>query len=269
LPFEEFLRVACPLLGLNWVRFKNRRTRRILARRLGELGFRLWDNYAALLARDLQERAHLRKALTVTISRFRRNNAVFHYLEQVAFPTLLHELDPDETLVVWSAGTASGQEAFSVAAAYCGVSQTEAARHELRIVATDLNRTALRRGLEDRWTPSELRELTDDARQRLFVAGTNGPVVRQDLRRSVLFVQSDLVAAPPILFAHVILCRNTIMTYFERDARKQAMRYVVDVLRPGGYLILGRKEKLPNAWADAFGMHHLGRKIYRLAAVSH
>lgn len=263
-PLEEFLRATLPLLGLNWARFKNRRTRRILARRLADTGFRSWDDYGALLAGDRRERARLRKALTVTISRFWRNGIVFRYLEHVAFPSLLREFDPGETLIVWSAGTASGQEAFSVAAAYQGVSRTETRGHELRIVATDLNYTALKRASGDHWTRGELRELTGELRQRLLEPNTDEAVVRRGLRSKVLFVQSDLFAEPPVCSAHVILCRNTIMTYFERDTRKQAMRRVIDALKPGGYLILGRKEKLPNAWADAWGLSHLGRKIYRL-----
>jgi two-component system CheB/CheR fusion protein len=186
----------------------------------------------------------------------------------VAFPSLLSQLDPGETLVVWSAGTASGQEAFSSAAAYQGIPGTERAGHDLRIIATDMNRTALKRALGDHWTSGELRELTGELQQRLFEPITNETILRRDLRTRILFVQSDLATNPPIRSAHVILSRNTIMTYFDRDSRKQALKRVVDVLKPDGYLVLGRKEKLPNAWATAWGMSHLGRKIYRLDATS-
>jgi two-component system CheB/CheR fusion protein len=190
-------------------------------------------------------------------------------LERVALPSLLREITPGEALVVWSAGTASGQEAFSVAAAFRRLSDADTTEHPLCIVATDLNRAALLRATRDQWTAGELREVPAEVQEQLFETPGDTPILRNSLRGRIVFVQSDLLAEPPIRFAHLILCRNTVMTYFDRDTRRQAVKRIVAALKPQGYLILGRKEKLPNAWAAAWGMRHLGRKIYRYNPTSH
>ncbi len=257
--FEEFCRQTLPQLGYAWPRFYRRNIKRRLIALMRRRGFPSWD----ALAHAPSLRRLLAPQLTVTISRFWRNEAAFRHLQRWVLPEILRGLPPGEPLVAWCAGCASGQEAFSLAMAVESLPPRLTAHHHVRIVASDIDDRALRRGLQDEWTRSELRGLDRDLRRR-FLSERGGRVVFDDgIRRSVTFVRASLWDHPPVLRAHLILCRNTIMTYFHGKPREEAMARVVDALLPGGWLVLGRKESLPGRWARTWGLVPHGRRIYR------
>jgi chemotaxis protein methyltransferase CheR len=48
---------------------------------------------------------------------------------------------------------------------------------------------------------------------------------------------------------HLILCRNLVFTYFDETIRRETLLRLADKLIPGGALIIGKLESLPEgAW---------------------
>lgn len=198
----------------------------------------------------------------MTISRFWRNEAVFRELGRVVVPGLARRLGQGEPLIVWCAGCASGQEAFSVAM-LAGVGHASAGLADMRIVGSDIEWAALRRGQRDEWTTGECKELPQEVARHALATGDGGARLVPWVRSRVILVQASLFQPPPVSRAHVVLCRNSVMTYLHGDRREAAMARLADVLCPGGWLILGRKERLPARWAARWGFVHEGRKMYR------
>lgn len=220
------------------------------------LGQTSWEAFALRLAEPALA-WRVRPCLSVTVSRFWRNRAVFECLAKDVLPSLRRTLPEERPLVVWCAGCASGQEAFSVAAAALWSRALPCL-----VVGSDINWEALRRGLGDRWTPGELRGLPPHIRGVLF-EGSADHVISARVRACVLLVRACLFRNPPVRRADVVLCRNSVLTYFSGLARWRALEAAVETLSPGGYLVVGRKERIPEAWAARLGLELAGRGMYR------
>ncbi|MBN1425109.1 hypothetical protein JXA88_11185 [Candidatus Fermentibacteria bacterium] len=239
--------------------------RRRIARALQAWGACSWEGFSRSLYDPGAQRV-LTRALTVTLSLFWRNGAVFRYLQQVVLPEIMRGLGPGEPLIAWSAGTASGQEAYSLAMAASGLPEEQEEHRPVYIIGSDLDAPALRRSSGEEWTRGELKEIPPDLRDRFF-SDSGGTTALDPLqRRKVILIQANLWESPPLRYAHLVLCRNAIMTYFHGAPREEAMERIVSLLSPGGWLVLGRKEHLPKRWAARWGLVHAGRRIYRRGA---
>jgi chemotaxis protein methyltransferase CheR len=114
--------------------------------------------YRARLEADPAEWAVLERLCRVTISRFWRDRGLFEALRD----EVLNALGPD--VVAWSAGCASGEEAYSLVLA------ADEAGVRLRVLATDVDPVLLDRARRASYPESSLRELPSDLRLRAFEA---------------------------------------------------------------------------------------------------
>ena len=158
----------------------------------------------------------------------------------------LSQLGPrDEPVLVWSAGCSSGEEPYSLA-----MSMLEAGVHG-RILATDLNRRALRRGIEGRYPRRTLTRLPAHWRARYFEdAGPGMARVTDAVRRCVTFelhnFRTDHALPPGWHRFDAIVCRN-VLIYFEREEAVELVDRLAARCRPGGYLLLSAVER-PLFW---------------------
>lgn len=152
---------------------------------------------------------------------------------------------PDRPLRMWSAGCASGEEAYSLAILLqrdnrCG-----------HIVATDHSTTAIDRARVGRYGLSSFRATEPFDIEPFFVPLPDGRrQIRSDIQRRVRFVQGDLLGADRNRTAcadadlfDVVLCRHVLM-YLTRGAREQLVATLVSRLASGGLLLLGHAESL-------------------------
>ena len=111
--FDEFLKEAATLLGLQWRPFHRKGIKRKVERRVSDVGLSDLREYLLRVKKDSEEQRLLSKILTVTISRFFRDKEVFHTLAQLIVPDLLKENSRE--LRIWCIGCANGEEPYSLA----------------------------------------------------------------------------------------------------------------------------------------------------------
>ena len=95
--------------GFNCQFYKEKCLRRRIAVRMRARGQRTFQDYGALLDRDPAEYDHLLDTLTINVTKFFRNPETYDALARLVVPALWAR--PDPVLRVWSAGSASGEEA--------------------------------------------------------------------------------------------------------------------------------------------------------------
>ena len=225
---DEFLQWALPRAGLRWAGFRKprRQVLRRLRERVEELGLDGLDAYGSYLEANPDEWSHFVSLTPVTISRFYRDRAVFAALEAVVLPALRPRR-------AWSAGCASGEEAYTLALI----------APELEILATDIHEPVLCRARAAVYPESSFAELPDRLRARMR-DGT--------YRERVEIRRHDLREEPPDGPFDLILCRNSAFTYFADDVQAQVLERLLAVLRPGGALVAGLHEHLPlEPWPGA------------------
>ncbi|MCE9671925.1 methyltransferase domain-containing protein [Myxococcus stipitatus] len=140
----------------------------------------------------------------------------------------------------WSAGCASGEEAYSLAA--CLLASVPHG-YPVEVLGTDLHEASLetaRKATYGTWSRRE-------SAPRLFPlyqeSGERQVTILPAVRRITSFAQHNLLAPLPERFGRFdfILCRN-VLTYFSVPAREAAIALLVRALNPGGLLFLGAVE---------------------------
>lgn len=251
-----FLQWALPRLSLRWAGFRKVRgqVRKRIARRLGTLGLPDLAAYRAHLERDPSEWDRLAAMCRITISRFWRDRGLFEWLT-----TRLPALAPGGRLRAWSAGCAGGEEPYSLAlAARLG------AGLEPAIIGTDLDPVQIERARRAVYPQATLRELPQTWRDRAFEPAAAGLRLGERWRAGVeLQVQDLRTEAPPGPF-DLVLCRYLAFTYFDPALQAQVASRIRETLRPGGLLVLGKHESLPNhvQSVEVFEPH---LRVYRVA----
>jgi chemotaxis protein methyltransferase CheR len=183
--------------------------------------------------------------ITVGETYFFRDTPQCRVIRDRVLPALLHGRTHGP-LRIWSAGCATGEEAYTLAILHADSGAPEPAR----IVGTDLSRPALARARRGRYGKWALRGLTPEEVARYFRPSESGFVLRPDLVGDVEFRYLNLVEdAYPSLASgssgmDLILCRN-VLIYFDGETAVHVIRRLMDSLAPDGWLLLGASDPHP------------------------
>jgi len=194
-------------------------------------------------------------ALTVRETYFFRHPDQFEELRRRVLPTLRGFLRDRPKLRVWSAGCASGEEAYSLAIAF----ESEGLSDQTQIIATDIAPAALERGRVGHYREWSMRSIQPELRARYFRSEGGGSRILESLREQITWRQLNL-ADPvyPSLETNIgdfplVFCRNVLM-FFDAKAIAQVAARLWASLVPGGWLFLGPSDPNVSAYAD-FEVH--------------
>jgi two-component system CheB/CheR fusion protein len=158
-------------------------------------------------------------------------------------PRIISGKDSSEPIRVWSAGCASGEEAYTLAMILGQALGVDAFRNRVKVYATDIDDEALVQARAATYPAKALEAVPEDLRAQYFESTSRGFTFRSDLRRSLIFGRHDLLKDAPISRLDLLVCRNTLM-YFNSDAQTAILDRFRFALEGGGYLFLGRAETL-------------------------
>ena len=167
------------------------------------------------------------------------------------------------TLRVWSAGCATGEEAYSIAITIAEALMFVEA-WEIEILATDISASALRHAERAIYPRRELEALTPEQLEAHFsrAPGPDHWQVRPRIRKMVRFAAMNL--AEPVYAGRMdlIFCMN-VLIYFTEERRNALLRAFCDTLNPGGYLVLGHAESLAKCPVKLESCRHGDSLLYR------
>jgi chemotaxis protein methyltransferase CheR len=266
-----FLQWALPQLGLHWPGFRKvrRQVCRRIARRIGELGLTHAAAYRERLGSDRAEWQALAALCTIPISRFYRDPSVFDSLGSTVLPGLATEAlaRGRERLECWSAGCASGEEPYTVAIQWRMLLASRFPALGLRVLGTDIAASLLERAAAGCYRASSLEALLPAWRDQVFERRGELFCLREPCRRDVRLERQDLLSELPQDRFDLVLCRNVAFTYFGAEQARNALERLARRLRPGGALVIGIHEHLPQSAAE-FEPWPDCRAIFRLRSVA-
>lgn len=246
----QFLQWCLPRLGLRWPGFRKvrRRVYKRISGRIHELGLSGLSAYRSHLDTHADEWTVLDGFCRIPISRFYRDRGVFQYLEDEVLPELeaLAVARGDAELACWSIGCASGEEPYTVVLVWRLGPSRRVPALRLRVLATDTDPENLARARRACYTRSSLADLPPDYRDQAFVPVIGGWRLQDTYREGVTFAEQDIRRDAPAGPFHLILCRYVAFTYFDEPRQRDVLRTVVDRLVPGGALVIGKVESLPD-----------------------
>jgi chemotaxis protein methyltransferase CheR len=193
----------------------------------------------------------LATSMTVGETHFYRVPAQIRALEQVVFPDLVTRHADDRRLRVWSAGCSTGEEPYTLAML---LRQHLAVPEgwDVDILATDLSQPALEAAQRATYGDWSFRDTPEEVRQRYFHQDGRRWRLHEDVVRMVRFEPLNLMADPfpssgpfgPTL--DLIVCRN-VTIYFTPEATRRLYARFAEALVPGGWLLLGPSDPIPEA----------------------
>jgi chemotaxis protein methyltransferase CheR len=225
------------------------------------------------------ELERLIKSLTVNETYFFRDEAQFDALAGHVLPNLIaHKRAMSEAvgakmqpqLRIWSAGCASGEEAYSVAMLLREL-LPDLNKWMILILATDINEDVLKRGREGIYSDWSFREArAKQLRARYFSpeGETNHYRLREEIRRMVTFAPLNLVEDTyPAIHNNtsamdLILCRN-VMIYFNKRTTRWVISRFYEALAKGGWLIVGHSEPSLSDYRDFKAHSFPGALLYQ------
>lgn len=228
--------------GFNCQFYKEKCLRRRIAVRMRARGERTFADYGALLDRDPAEYDHLLDTLTINVTKFFRNAETWAAVEAQVFPELFAGRGP---VRAWSAGSASGEEAYTLSILAREWLEREGRGHEaarLQVTGTDIDRRSLDAARRGEYPDLSMTETPAPVLERWFTAGPPWRLAAE-ARQNVAFERRDLISGPPLTGQDLIFCRNVVI-YFDREIQERLFKRFYDSLNPGGFLVMGKVETL-------------------------
>jgi chemotaxis protein methyltransferase CheR len=253
--FKEFFAGVTQALGLSEAGYRRTRgsVRKRLSRRLRELGLESLGDYQRYLGAHAAEWNWLDACCRITISRFGRDGAVFDALLETYLPgcAAAAQAHGQRSLRLWSAGCASGEEPYSLGLGWHIALAPRFPMLALDVLGTDADPIVLERARRAEYSRASLSELPERFRQVGFESRGGRWIVAPRYREGVRFQEGDLRTGATEGPFDLICCRNLAFTYFHESVQRQVARAFARALVPGGILVVGRGERLPEG---AFGL---------------
>ncbi len=210
-------------------------------RRMKALNLTSAQAYYARLLRDAEEWQRLINAVSVTESAFYRLPEVVNAVEQLLL-ALHRARAPGQPLVVWSAATGEGQEAYTLAMA--ALNAGVPALRPVQVWGTDVNTEALARARTGWYDRSDVARLPAEWQRRyLRCDDRNGCTPVEAVRQLVRFAPFNLVdllkGVRPPFTPDIIVCAN-VLIYFPADMAQAVMQALAALLPPDGAVFFDR-----------------------------
>src|SRR4051794_37854451 len=258
----RFLNQLREQTGIDFAQYKRPTILRRLRRRMAAVRTPTLSDYVRFAARNPNEYERLASTFLIKVTEFFRDPELYELLRRDVIPRLIAEAaDNDRELRIWSAGCATGEEAYSLAILVADALGDELPRHPVRIFATDVDNDAIifaRRGV---YTRSALANLSDDIIERYFMRGNDEYEIRKQIRAITVFGQHDLAQRAPFPRIDLAVSRN-VLIYFTPELQRRALQLFAFSLRENGYLVLGKAETI-NPLPEHFVLESARLKVYR------
>jgi two-component system CheB/CheR fusion protein len=241
--FEELLGYLKRTRGFDFGGYKQSSLQRRIAKRMEAVNVPSYAEYVDYLEVHPDEFVHLFDTILINVTAFFRDPAAWQYVAAEVVPRILAAKKNGETIRVWSAGCASGEEAYTAAILFAEALGADTFRDRVKIYGTDVDGDALNQARQGVYTARDVEDVPKDLRERYFEKVGDRFGFRKDLRRSVIFGRHDLMQDGPISRLDLLVCRNALM-YFNAETQLRILDRFHFALAEGGFLFLGKAEML-------------------------
>lgn len=259
---QNFLRQLHDRSGLDFSSYKRPTIQRRLQRRMVATGSTTISAYMRYLNQHPDEYNRLVSTFLIKVTEFFRDREIFAALRTQILPELIAKAqEQGSELRIWSAGCATGEEAYSLAILVADLLGDELDQFAVRIFATDLDNDAImfaRRGI---YPAASLAGMPPELVARYFQKIDGDYEIQKWIRGQVIFGLHDLGQRAPFPRIDLVLCRN-VLIYFTQELQRRVLQLFAYSLRDHGYLALGKAETI-SPLAEYFTPVHTSLKIYR------
>jgi chemotaxis protein methyltransferase CheR len=263
--YDHLLRKVRDERGLDLSGYKESFVRRRLQSRFRVLGIEGLDQYCVILGKRPEEYLKLLDVLAINVTEFFRDPSLWELLSKKLIPELcrMREHTPAKVLRFLSAGSASGEEAYSIAIALCETLGDQLPKYSITIRGIDFDQDCIAKIKAGVYAPDRLKNVPPEILAKYFTREGNLYRVKPDIKKMVRAVNADLISEKLPRYFDVIFCRN-VLIYFTKESHSEIFAKLHESLATGGFLILGRTETLIGVNNKAlYDTYDTRERIYR------
>lgn len=244
--FARIVRLASDRAGLTFPENRRDITESALRRAMTHAGVRDPGAFAERVASSESAFNDALMELTVGETYFFRDPGQWDLVRQHIVPELLQRHPDGRGARVWSAGCASGEEAYTL-----GIVLRDAGCIDPMVTGTDLCEHRLARASRGVYTKWSLRGMDDERRHRYFHEGAQHFTLRPEYRDAhfrPLNLASPSYGLPgqDLSELDLILCRN-VLIYIDPVTVSAIFARLASALREGGWLMVAASDPQPDA----------------------
>ena len=223
-----------------------------LQKRLRELDMSSFKDYVDyVFTREGQDNevVHMIDVVSTNKTDFFREPVHFEFLQNHILPEYIKE-GKYKTFKVWSAGSSSGEEAYTIAISINEFREKNGGP-DFSIYATDISSRILKSAAEAIYKEHRIESLPLNLKKKYFLKSKDRAVenvrVIPELRKKVTFDRLNFMdnTYPGNEIFDLIFCRN-VLIYFDRPTQEEVIGKLCMKLKKGGYFFLGHSESITN-----------------------
>lgn len=234
--YEGFKSEIYKLTKINLNFYKEKQMKRRIDSLINKNGYNGYYNYVNALKRNIELYNEFVNYLTINVSEFYRNPEQWKVLQKDIFPMLLKR---SRRLKIWSAACSTGDEPYTLVM----VLNEFVPLKEIKILATDIDREAIRKAKAGVYTEKSLEKLPDLYLKKFFERQGDIYIIKDEVKNQVDFRQHDLLRDMYPSECDLIVCRN-VLIYFTEEAKARIYNQFNNALKMNGILFVGSTEQI-------------------------
>ncbi len=227
--------------GFDFRDYKKVSLRRRIQKRLDELKISTYPEYERYLDEHQGEYVKLFETLLINVTEFFRDPDAWKIIEENVLPDIIARKKKGDSIRVWSAGCASGEEPYSVGILLAEALGNAIHDYEIKIYATDIDENALAEARRGVYRPDKLKNVSPDRLKKYFSKEDDAYKIDRSIRQMVAFGRQDLTSDAPISHLDLLVCRN-VLIYFNAQLQNKLLYRFNFALNQGGYVFFGKSE---------------------------
>lgn len=228
--------------GHDFSEYKERTLVRRLQRRMQLLNIDTPANYIKHFRDKPEELDALFRELLIGVTQFFRDPDAFAALSGSVLKGLVAGKGAHETVRIWVAGCATGQEAYTLAILLCEAMHGQNPKPRIQIFATDIDDRAIAFARIGRFR-RPVAGVSPERLERWFKPAGEDVCIDPAIREMCVFSTQSIIKDPPFSKLDLISCRN-LLIYIDPALQDRVMRSFHYALVPGGQLFLGSSESV-------------------------
>src|SRR5262245_57281429 len=258
---EELLGYLHRSRGFDFTGYKRTSLERRIRKRMQTVGINTFPEYVDFLEVHPDEFVHLFNTILINVTSFFRDPTVWEFIQSNVVPAIAASKTDGKQIRIWSAGCATGEEAYSLAITLAEVLGLDAFRERVKIYGTDIDNDALNQARVASYTDKDLENVRPELKEKYFESVGDRRLFRKDLRRNVIFGRHDLMQDAPISRLDLLVCRNCLM-YFNAETQAKILERFHFAVVDTGYMVLGKAEMLLTH-GNTFAAVDLKRRVFQ------
>ncbi|MCF6148617.1 MAG: PAS domain S-box protein [Candidatus Kuenenia sp.] len=263
---KEIINILLTKTGHNFSHYKKNTVARRVEKRMSQSNIKSISKYISLLQQNPSEINALFRELLITVTCFFREMENDFVLKEKVFSEILKNKSAGDTVRIWVPGCATGEEPYSIAMLFSEYLEAIQQPLKIQIFATDINENAIRFARAALYPLDRISHVSPARLERFFHKKNHSFAINDRIREMVIFSYHNLIKDPPFSRIDLISCKN-LLIYFDATLQEKLLPLFFYILRPNGFLLLGKSESI-RGFTDLFATIDEKNRVFKRSDVS-